>query len=279
MPQPRSNPQLLDRPAGRIAYDVTGDGPLVICLPGMGDLRSSYRYTVPVLSQGGLRAATMDLRGHGDSDASFDRYDDVAAGQDALALVEHLGSGPAVLIGNSMGAGAAVWAAAERPDAVAGLALLGPFVRNVPTNPVLVSLFKALMSGPWAPKMWTAYLPKLYPGRKPDDFAEHRDQIAASMQDRAHRKAFTATTRTSHGPAEARLDQVQAPALVIMGQKDPDFGDPSAEATWIAERLHADVLVVPDAGHYPHVEYPEQVNPALVRFCRQATTQTPGPTP
>src|SRR3712207_2030452 len=99
----------VQRPEGRIAYDVTGSGPLVVCIPGMGELRSAYRFTAPALAAAGFRVATMDLRGHGDSDTTFTRYDDVAAGEDALALVEHLG-GPAVLLGNSMGAGAAAWA-------------------------------------------------------------------------------------------------------------------------------------------------------------------------
>ncbi len=39
--------QRIERPGGRIAYRVTGDGPLVVCIPGMGDLASSYRFTVP----------------------------------------------------------------------------------------------------------------------------------------------------------------------------------------------------------------------------------------
>lgn len=236
-------------------------------------MRSSYRHTVPALVAAGLSAATMDLRGHGGGDASFDRYDDVAAGTDLLALVEHLG-GSAVLVGNSMAAGAAVWAAAERPDVVAGLVLIGPFVRNAPMNPILVAAFKAMMSGPWAPAMWTSYLPKLYPGRKPDDFTEHRKQIAASMKRPGHRKAFSATTRTTHQPVEARLAAVTAPVLVVMGAADPDFGDPAGEARWIGARLHAEVVVVPDSGHYPHEEYPEVVNPPLVRFCQQAARRS-----
>src|SRR6478735_6783780 len=153
---------LLDRGEGHIAYDVTGTGPLVVCLPGMGELRSSYRHNVRALTHAGFRVATMDLRGHGDSDATFSSYDDVAAGRDAIALVEELG-GPALLVGSSMGAGAAVWAAAERPDLVAGLALLGPFVRNPPANPLMALLFRLAMSGPWAPAVWGAYLPSLYP--------------------------------------------------------------------------------------------------------------------
>jgi pimeloyl-ACP methyl ester carboxylesterase len=262
--------QMLERPGGRIAYARSGEGPLVVCAPGMGQLRSSFRFTVPALTDGGFAVAAMDLRGHGDSDATFDRYDDVAAGEDLLALVDHLG-GPAMLVGNSMAAGAAVWAAAERPEAVAGLVLTGPFVRNAPMNPLLVAAFKAMMSGPWAGMMWTSYLPKLYPGRKPADFAEHRDRIAASLRKPGHRKAFTATTRTSHQPAEERLTAVKAPTLVVMGEADPDFGDPAGEARWIAEQLRAEVVLVPEAGHYPHEEYPDLVNPPIVRFCQEAT--------
>src|SRR5699024_10064554 len=170
----------LERPEGVVEYELVGDGPLGVCLPGMGELRSSYRRTAPALSERGFRVASMDLRGHGGSDATFSRYDGVAAGEDALALIDQLGGGPAVVIGNSMGAGAAVWAAAERPEAVAGVALLGPFVRNAPMNPLLATAFKVAMSGPWAPRVWASYLPRLYPGRRPDDFDEHLDAIRAS---------------------------------------------------------------------------------------------------
>lgn len=266
-----STPRWLDRPQGRIAYDLAGTGPLVVCVPGMGELRSLYRQTVPALVAAGHRVATMDLRGHGDSDATFDSYDDVAAGADVLALVEHLG-GPAMVVGSSMGAGAAAWAAAERPDLLTGLVLLGPFVRNPPMNPLLALALRAAMAGPWAPRVWASYLPKLYPTRPPDDFAEHVDAIVASMRRPGHARAFSRTTRTSHAPVEARLDEVTAPVLVVMGERDPDFADPAGEGHWIAGRLSGDLLLVPGAGHYPHVENPELVNPAIVAFTTHVTT-------
>jgi pimeloyl-ACP methyl ester carboxylesterase len=258
--------QYFPRPEGRIAYEVTGSGPLVVCIPGMGELRSAFRFTVPALEAAGYQVATMDLRGHGDSDVTFARYDDVATGGDALALVEHLG-GPAVLLGNSMGAGAAAWAAAERPDLVSGLGLLGPFVRNPPTSALMTTFFRVLMAPLWARLAWTAYLPSLSPGRKPEDFAEHRRQISESMRRPGYARAFSRTTRTTHAPVEARLGEVGQPVLVVMGERDPDFDDPAAEARWIAERLAAEVLLVPDAGHYPQAEWPEVVNPALVALC------------
>jgi pimeloyl-ACP methyl ester carboxylesterase len=54
-----------------------------------------------------------------------------------------------------------------------------------------------------------------------------------------------------------------------MGEKDPDFPDAPAEATWITERLGAECLIVPGGGHYPQAEFPELVNPALTTFCRR----------
>lgn len=260
----------LARPEGRVAYDVTGAGPLVLCVPGMGDLRSAYRFLAPAMADAGYRVATMDLRGHGDSDATFSSYDDVAAGTDVVALIGELG-GPAVVVGNSMGAGAVAWAAAEAPDRVSGLVLIGPFVRQVPVGAMAVLMFRLALMWPWGRAAWLAYYPKLYPGRPPADLEEHRARIRASLRRPGHWQAFAKTTRSSHAPVEARLDEVQAPTLVVMGERDPDFPDPAAEAQLVARRLGGEVLMVPDAGHYPQAEYPEVVTPAVVEFLRGRT--------
>ncbi|MGA8248453.1 MAG: alpha/beta hydrolase [Nocardioides sp.] len=278
-----SETRRLTRREGTIAYDVSGDGPLVVCVPGMGELRSSYRRNVGSVGEAGYRVAAMDLRGHGDSDATFGSYDDVAAGTDVLALIEEL-EGPAVVVGSSMGAGAAAWAAAERPDLVAGVVLVGPFVRQAPINPLLAWAFRVAMSGPWAGAVWDRYLPSLYPGRRPPDFDQHRAAIRASMRRPGHGRAFRATTRTSHAPVEARLPEVGAPALVVMGTADPDFKDPRAESAWIVDQLpDADELLVDGAGHYPHTEQPEAVNPAVTAFVSRvlppADEQGPQPVP
>ena len=95
----------------------------------MGDLRAAYRFLAPALREAGYRVACTDLRGHGDSDHTFSCYGDVETAGDILALIEELG-GPAVVAGNSMGAGAAALSAALQPELVSGLVLIGPFVRN-----------------------------------------------------------------------------------------------------------------------------------------------------
>jgi len=106
----------------------------------------------------------------------------------------------------------------------------------------------------------------LTPGRRPADFGEYRGQVVASLRRPGYAKAFPATTRTSHDPAEARLAEVTAPALVVMGEQDPDFRDPRAEGDWIARALRAQVVMVSEAGHYPQSQRPGITTGAVQRF-------------
>lgn len=256
--------RFLQRPEGRLAYDLSGpeDGPLVVCLPGMGELRSSYRHLVPLLVERGHRVACLDLRGHGDSEATFSTYDDEALASDALALVAELG-GTAYVVGNSMGAGAAVIAAARQPDAVRGLVLVGPFVRN-PPGKVAALLFRLVLLKPWGPAAFAAYYPQWTPGVRPEGYDEHAAAVRENLRRPGHWKGFVQTTRTSHAPAEAALGDVRAPAVVVMGTDDVDWKDPAAEARWIGEALGAEVVMVPGVGHYPQAQAPALVAEALV---------------
>jgi pimeloyl-ACP methyl ester carboxylesterase len=262
---PTPSTHYLDRPEGRIAYDLQGSGPLVVLAPGMGELRSSYRFLAPELVAAGYTVATTDLRGHGDSDTTFSSYGDVDTAGDLSALIEHLGE-PAVIVGNSMSSAAGVIVAAEHPERVTGLVLVGPYVRNPQVNPVMMAVFTALMAPFWIATTWKAYMPTLYSGRKPVDFDSYRASVVASLRRPGYAQAFSLTTRTDHAPAEAVIPKVTAPTLVVMGERDPDFKDPVAEARWIGERLNAEVLMVPDSGHYPQSQQPELTSAAVVRF-------------
>jgi pimeloyl-ACP methyl ester carboxylesterase len=262
--------QFLTRADGRIAYDVAGQGPLVVLVPGMGDLRSTYRFLAPALVEAGYRVAATDLRGHGDSDTTFTSYGDAETAGDILALVEELG-GPAVVVGNSMGAGAGVYAAAERPDLVSGLVLVGPFVRDT-ANAMQKLIVRVAMARPWAGAMWKMYLPKLYAGRPAADQDAYLAEVASAMKQPGHTAAFARLiAQLDHDVAEERLGAVRAPSLVVMGELDPDFPDPKAEAQWISESIGATVTMVPEAGHYPQSQRPDVVVPAIVSFLAEVS--------
>jgi pimeloyl-ACP methyl ester carboxylesterase len=267
---PGQVPSFVDRPEGRIGFDVGGEGPLVVLVPGMGDLRSAYRLLAPALRREGFRVACTDLRGHGDSDTTFSSYGDVETAGDIVALIEEL-DGPAVVVGNSMGAGAAAYAAAERPDLIDGLVLVGPFVRNGKTSAAQRVILRIAMARPWAAMSWNSYLPKLYKGRRPHDFDEYRKSVVASLRRPGYAKSFSLTTRTDHTVAELRLGEVVAPTLVVMGEQDPDFPDPRAEAEWISQALKARVVMVPEAGHYPQSQQPDITTGAVLSFLREVS--------
>jgi pimeloyl-ACP methyl ester carboxylesterase len=265
--------QYLDRPEGRIAYDVQGTGPVLLLVPGMGDLRSTYRFVTGALVDAGRTVVTVDLRGHGDSDCSFSEYGDVPTAGDLAALLDHLGQ-PATIIGNSMGAGAAVIVAADRPDFVSGLVLVGPFVRPpASATPLNRMILRMVMAQPWAAAMWRAYLPKLYAGTLPVDFADQRRTVVASIRRPGYARAFSLTTRTDHELAGESLQRVNTPTLVLMGEQDPDFADPRAEAEWIATALHGQAVMVADAGHYPQSQQPEFVAAAVLDFLPKAAAR------
>jgi pimeloyl-ACP methyl ester carboxylesterase len=266
----------LDRPGGRLAMHVQGAGPLVVASPGMGDLRATYRVLTPALVAAGYRVATVDLRGHGDSSTGWPTYAEAAVAEDLLAVIEALG-GPAVLVGSSYSGGAAVVAAARRPELVRALVLSGAFVRDVPQGRMARLAAWLVSSTPLGRPLWGAYIPALYPGRKPADFPQHHAALRANLAEPGRWAAVAAMAGAGHAAAEAALPAVRAPALVVMGGADPDFPDPAAEARRTAERLGgpARVLLVPGAGHYPHLQHPEEVVPAIVDFLRDPVGAIP----
>ncbi len=258
--------QYLQRGAGRIAFDDQGSGPLVLCVPSLGDVRAEYRLLVPQLLAAGLRVVTMDLRGHGESSVDWDSFAVDAVGGDMVALLEHLNAGPAVIIGTSMAAGAAVCAAAAAPERIAGLALVGPFVRNTQSPLLTKLLFGPLFMRPWGVAVWQRYYPSLYPARKPADFPAYLAALLANLRQPGRMAALRGMITSSKAAAERCLASVQQPTLVVMGERDPDFKNPAAEAQLVAERLHGQVQLIADAGHYPHAEQPERTAPPLIAF-------------
>jgi pimeloyl-ACP methyl ester carboxylesterase len=260
----------LDRPEGRIAYDDRGSGPLVVLVPGLGDVRGEYRFLTPQLVAAGYRVVTMDVRGHGESTVGWSDYSTSGIGSDVVALVRELDAGPATVIGTSMGAGAAAWAAAEAPDAIAGLVLVGPFVRNVPMPWWKMAMFRAVMNtafvGPWGPAAWGMYYASLYPTAKPADFDAYKAGLVANLKEPGRMAALQAMLAMDKSDVESRLGAVRARTLVVMGTKDPDFPDPKVEADIVAGLLKGTALMVEGAGHYPHAEMPEAVAPAVIDF-------------
>lgn len=263
--------QFLKLPDGQIAYDDSGgSGPLVICVPGLGDMRQQYRFLAPKLAAAGFRVVTMDLPGHGESSVDWPAYSPALVGADIVAMVRHLGASKAFIVGNSMAGGSAVWAAAEIPDRIGGIVLIDPFTRVIPTSSFLLAFLKVAMMRPWGPSFWSMYYGSLYKSAPPADLDSYRATLVANLKEPERIEATKALIFASQAPCEARIPDVHAPVLVVMGTRDSDFDDPAAEADWVATHLHGKKVMVDGAGHYPHVEYPDVVAPVIIDFVKDA---------
>src|SRR6266511_2996445 len=176
----------------------------------------------PLLVKAGYRVATIDVRGHGETSEEWNDYSVAGVGKDILALTRELNAGPAIVVGDSMGGGAGIWAAVEAPDLIRGLILVDPFVDGE-GNRFLQLLFSILFARPWGPFMWLKYYSALYPTRKPADFAEYSGALYANLKRGVRLEGTILMLNVSRHWTGMTIATVDRPALVLMIRKDPDF--------------------------------------------------------
>ena len=266
-----------------LAYDVTGQGPLVVLAHGIGDSRHSYRFLASALAEAGYRVCNVDIRGCGDSGLGWDGYSRTDIAGDLIAVVRHLG-GQAVIIGHSISGGAATIAAATAPDLITGVIELAPFTRTQPIDLgglVRVKRFRAgyaqmaqvMILGRLA--SWKKYLDVAYPV-KPADWDSELARIEAKLTEPGRMKVLQAMCKANPGDAGAQLANLTCPVLVIEGSLDPDWADPRAEGEQIIVDLPhglGELAVIEGAGHYLHAQTPDQVIALALPFLAKTTTR------
>jgi pimeloyl-ACP methyl ester carboxylesterase len=243
----------------------------------MGDLRSSYRFLAPKLVNDGYRVVTLDVRGHGETSVAWDDYSVGAIASDVLRLIEHLGDGPAHIIGNSMASGAAVIAAARAPARVRSLALIAPFVRDVMPPWLAAAIFGPLLGGPWRGAAWRTYFRYAFPTHRPSDFEAEQRRRDGNLAQPGRFAAFRRMALATKVESERKVRDVKRPALVVMGSRDIDFPNPVREARLVGQLIRGRVELIDGAGHYPQTEFPDHVAALLVPFFRSvdATVDEP----
>jgi pimeloyl-ACP methyl ester carboxylesterase len=136
---------LVDNDDVTLRVEVSGDGPVVLCVPGWPELASSWRHQVAHLTARGFRVAVLDVRGYGGSSApaEVERYTLRELAGDVAAVAAALDDGPIVLAGHDWGAPIAWNAAIRHPDRVRAVA--GLSVPHTPPLPIsILDLFDQL---------------------------------------------------------------------------------------------------------------------------------------
>jgi pimeloyl-ACP methyl ester carboxylesterase len=272
------------------AYLECGSGPLALCLHGFPDSAWTFRHLLPALAEAGYRAVAPWMRGYAPTAVPADgRYQSGALVADACALHEALGgTGDAVVIGHDWGAGAAVGAAALDPDRWRRVVTMAVLPRVVSLGGYIAYeqlrrfWYLYFFQVPFADAVVGAddlsFIDRLYAEWSPNYVpAEHLADVKPALRDPANLAAALGYYRalfdpSTHDPALADAEEAAGalppqPLLHIHGVDDGCVGVELARAA--ADQLTVEgsrVELIDGAGHFVHLEAPQQVNALVVAF-------------
>lgn len=246
----------------------TGTGrPVVLLHGGFLDHRM-WDDQIPALAPR-YRVIAPDARGHGRSPNATGPYRPT---DDLAALLRHLDTGPAVLVGVSMGASIAVDTALEHPDLVSAVVVSGagtsePYFTDPWTTRALAAWHAAMAAGDLDASVEAFTLLAAGPHRT-------LDELDPGVVGRL--RLMTRTTMSKHAAGEPdrrvpvhdtweRAATIDVPVLAVNGALD------SPDHIGMAERLagavaHGRMAWVHGTGHYPNMERPGIFNEILADF-------------
>jgi len=253
----------------RLFVTDVGSGSTVVLLAGWGFSHAVWREQAVWLSRT-HRTVTVDLRGHGGSDAPVDGDYSVARhAKDVDGALEALGVEAAVLVGWSFGGMVAFRLAADRPARVRRLVLVG-------SNGVATGAHDGFRFGGAADELLAAMLDgeRRHPTFRGDVIAKGFARPAAP--ETVTRLLVDVRQTPSHAGlacfkslfATVQLDRLGDASTVPLTQivGDSDAICPLAGAAWLQERfVDARLDILEGVGHYPMFEDPEGFRRALTR--------------
>ena len=268
----------------RLHYVEAGDGPLIILLHGFPEFWYGWRQQIKPLATAGFRVVAPDMRGYNLSSrpVGVAAYDSDRLAADVRGLVHERGAKSAMLVGHDWG-GTAAWATAmNHPEVVDRLAILNA------AHPR--RLLQGLRTPRQLRKSWYFFYFQL-PGLPESHVRARHWRFFRNFLQAAHPDAYTpqeieryveawsqpgaataminyyrASVRQSPKRAEAQLRPIQAPTLVIWGQRDrylgPELAEPDRADVPNLDRVER----LPDASHWVHHDEPERVTQLFIDF-------------
>jgi pimeloyl-ACP methyl ester carboxylesterase len=246
-----------------VAYTEGGRGTPVVFVHGLAEDKTTWAAQQRDLCE--AHTFAYDLRGHGDTTLGEADATLAQLGRDLVAFLENV-SGPAVVVGFSLGGTVALWAAAERPDLVVRAVVLGTssvvgraaadfYARRIAQAADPSSReFRAALRDDTAAALATAH--------------DRLDEIVAARlravgDGRGYASAARAMSSLHGAPLTPRLAEVQVPVAVVGATGDAFC--PAKAAAILTDAL-PDVIYheIPDAGHLMNIDNPAAVT-AVVR--------------
>jgi len=251
----------------KIFYEVSGDGPPVVLIQGLG-LSSRFWFDIPGRLARQYRTVVLDNRGVGRSDKPFGPYSMGLLAGDVLAVMDAAGVATATLVGISLGGMIAQHVAVRHPERVTGLVLLAT-TPGLPhgTLPSL-EVLAALVSLPFgrsgsAGAFARLLLPEKLMPRARELFSRWPDALA---KDPVSPTVFLAQLAAAAGHSLGwRLNEIRCPTVVVAGAEDVLI--PPSNSRVLARRIPGAVLeIIPEVGHAVPLLDQTVVEKALARL-------------
>jgi epoxide hydrolase 4 len=269
----------------RLHYVEAGDGPLVVLLHGFPEFWFSWRFQIPALARAGFRVVAPDMRGYNLSSKprGARAYDTDRLAADVRDLIRERGAERAFVAGHDWGAGAAWITAMNHPEVVERLAILNaPHPRRMlqglrTPRQLARSWYMLFYQLPWLPELsaragdWWGWRRVFEKEARPGAFtAEDTERyVEAWSQPGAPTgmiNYYRAAVRQTPRRAERRIRPIEAPTVVIWGQRDRHLGAELAEPERADVPNLERVVRLPEASHWVHQDEPERVSELLVDF-------------
>lgn len=274
----------------RMAYmDVspagTPNGRTVVLLHGMNFGGFYFSGPIEVLRNAGFRVVVPDQIGFGRSSKAIIPYNFHDMARNTRKLLESLGVNKAAIVGHSMGGMLAARFAASYPDMTERLVIYNPIGLTDPRYQTpwrtADDAYKATMaqSHDQIYQAFYANIRRYFPSPgawKPEYERYVRILYAPTLGGDWPRLAMVRAIYqqiTYLDPVVYDWPKIRAKTLVLGGDKDgPDFPE---RAKHIADSIpSAELVLIPNAGHVPHLEVPEIFNRELLKFLQtELTTQ------
>ena len=255
-----------------IGYEITGSGPPLVLVAGLGYSRWMWHKMVPGLAKN-FQVISYDNRGVGESDKPAGPYTAQLLADDLAGLLNGLGIAKTAVFGHSMGGFVAQAFALAYPERVTHLILSatnfgGP--RHVPVTQEALAVLMDTASDP---------LTRLRNGiliSCADGFAERQPEVVDEwLNYRASHPIDPVGYQAQMGVGlalmseeacfEHKLPAVTAPTLILSGAEDKVV--PPANVDLLAEAMpQAETAVIAQAGHFFPFEQPETAVSIVTNF-------------
>ncbi len=249
-----------------LAYSDEGHGPPVIFLHAFPLNRTMWVPQVAELSDR-YRVVTIDLRGHGESDAPMWRYTLNQFAEDVSGLLEHLGIARATFVGLSMGGYILFALYRTHPELFQALVLADTrATADTPEAKAARFSMAQIAYHRGTPAIAELMLPKLLSPAACEHRADLRDQLRTIITGNQVSGIVGDLMAMEERPdATPLLSTIAFPTLVLAGEED--LASPPEEVESMAAHISGSTFVrIPQAGHLSNMENPAAFNAAILSF-------------